>query len=82
MLPFYPYLQQTRFTDMSDGLVERIDELGARIDELEHSITRSVRKCGAVWYACDAQCRMGSRSAKLLAALLQLRVMSSCQKTP
>ncbi len=25
---------------MSDGLVERIDELGARIDELEHSITR------------------------------------------
>jgi len=35
-----PVLQQTRFQDMSDGLVERIDELGARIDELEHSITR------------------------------------------
>jgi heat shock factor-binding protein 1 len=33
---------QTRFTDMSDGLVERIDELGARIDELEHSITRLI----------------------------------------
>jgi Heat shock factor binding protein 1 len=37
---YFDALQQTRFTDMSDGLVERIDELGARIDELEHSITR------------------------------------------
>lgn len=38
---------QTRFTDMSDGLVERIDELGARIDELEHSITRLIDQTGA-----------------------------------
>jgi hypothetical protein len=32
-------LQQGRFTDMSDGLVGRIDELGAQIDALESSIS-------------------------------------------
>jgi len=37
---------QGRFTDMSDGLVARIDELGARIDDLEASISTLIDKTG------------------------------------
>lgn len=35
---------QGRFTDMSDGLVGRIDELGAQIDALESSISTLIQK--------------------------------------
>ena len=30
---------QTRFQQMSDSIIGRIDEMGARIDDLEHSIS-------------------------------------------
>jgi heat shock factor-binding protein 1 len=30
---------QSRFQQMSDSIIGRIDEMGARIDDLEHSIS-------------------------------------------
>ena len=31
---------QSRFQQMSDSIIGRIDEMGARIDDLEHSISK------------------------------------------
>ena len=38
--------QQTRFTQMSESIIGRVDEMGARIDELEKSIQELVEQTG------------------------------------
>ena len=38
--------QQTRFQQMSDNIVGRIDEMGTRIDDLEKSIGELIQQAG------------------------------------
>lgn len=37
---------QTRFQEMSDAIITRIDEMGARIDDLEKSIAELMQQAG------------------------------------
>ena len=39
---------QKRFQGMSDNIVERIDDMGSRIEELEKSIGELVNEAGAI----------------------------------
>ena len=39
-------LQQGRFQAMSDAIISRIDEMGARVDDLEKSITELMTNAG------------------------------------
>ena len=38
--------QQTRFQQMSDSIIGRIDEMGTRIDDLENSIGELIQQAG------------------------------------
>jgi heat shock factor-binding protein 1 len=37
---------QTRFQEMSDAIINRIDEMGGRIDDLEKSIAELMQQAG------------------------------------
>ena len=40
------WLQQTRFDQLSDSIVGRIDDMGAKIDELEKSLNDMMDQVG------------------------------------
>ena len=44
--PCVSFLQQTRFQQMSDSIIGRIDEMGSRIDDLEKSIGDLIQQAG------------------------------------
>ena len=39
-------LQQSRFQDMSENIIGRIDEMGSRIDDLEKSVGELIQNVG------------------------------------
>lgn len=38
--------QQSRFTNMADSIITRIDEMGSRIDDLEKSVGELIQQAG------------------------------------
>lgn len=44
--PSFYNSQQTRFQQMSDSIIGRIDEMGSRIDDLEKSIGDLIQQAG------------------------------------
>ena len=52
--------QQSRFTNMADSIITRIDEMGSRIDDLEKSVGELIQQAGVETSAAE---RPGSVTA-------------------
>ena len=45
--------QQSRFTNMADSIITRIDEMGSRIDDLEKSVGELIQQAGVETSAAE-----------------------------
>ena len=56
------YQQQGRFQAMSDAIISRIDEMGARVDDLEKSITELMHNAGQAGATAGSAAAAGGAS--------------------
>jgi hypothetical protein len=47
--------QQTRFTQMSESIVTKVDQMGARLDDLEKSIADLMVAVSPGWFAAQSR---------------------------